>query len=445
MMYTVFSFLLTILIVFMPFLNINLGGAMKVFPTDIIICLLFLCYFSLGLRREISRKEYFNLISLTGLVLILLLGFSFLVTEDATNNLKRILYYFEYFVLIPSFFLFYLKKEPNYINLMLKILIILGMLIALYGVLQWLFNWGPDHYKIYQHMRAFGTLGQPNSFAAFLAQIIPFPLVFLIDNQNDLKKKILYYSAFVIIIGGIFVSFSRGAIISTLLVTFFILLGCFFSNQKKRLICVTIFISIIISYFGINYLSNISFYPINQITENEKNDKVTKTIKNELSINQKSIIDQRIISINENDHNVNHRIKFWQTAYEQILESPLLGKGSFKKRLLNKFPDIIEIPPHAHNLYLQIGVASGLLGIFTILIFQVSLIIRAYQNLRREYNLIMLASLASMLIFMSHNLVDFLMFRGVSMLFIINAVLILFYSSMETKYEYKSIGNNSHF
>ncbi len=108
------------------------------------------------------------------------------------------------------------------------------------------------------------------------------------------------------------------------------------------------------------------------------------------------------------------RTEIWSRAFDIILDSPLLGHGPGSFSVL--IAQASQNPPgfywaHAHNMWLQIGAETGVLGLLVVSIMVVTLAIaflRAWKN-AAEDNRSDLAAYAGVLVaVLSHNLVDHL-------------------------------------
>ena len=98
-------------------------------------------------------------------------------------------------------------------------------------------------------------------------------------------------------------------------------------------------------------------------------------------------IASRISSINVNDESTSNRIRYYNHALSQVLETPFFGVGSgnwkFKSVYLDRF-DIIgyTVPYHVHNDFLEIFTELGILGfVLYLLLFLVS-----FLNLFRSFS-----------------------------------------------------------
>lgn len=98
-------------------------------------------------------------------------------------------------------------------------------------------------------------------------------------------------------------------------------------------------------------------------------------------------IASRISSINFNDESTSNRIRYYNHALSQVLETPFLGVGAgnwkFKSVYLDRFNIIgYTVPYHVHNDFLEIFTELGILGfVLYLLLFIVS-----FLNLFRSFS-----------------------------------------------------------
>lgn len=116
-----------------------------------------------------------------------------------------------------------------------------------------------------------------------------------------------------------------------------------------------------------------------------------------------------------NDTSLNYRFDYYKTAYELILEKPLLGHGfgSWKYQSLKNYnfleQNSIHIPYYVHNDLLQIFVENGLIGLFLIVFIFFYYFSKSIKliNSNSSYYLITL----SLLVFIIDAFINFPMYR----------------------------------
>lgn len=199
-------------------------------------------------------------------------------------------------------------------------------------------------------IRAYGTFPHPNLFAAFLLLTLAAGMwLFLYTNFSKKSKFIsnLMPGAFVVVIVGILLSYSRSVIF--VLIIFLIIL--IFAHKEKYIAifkqtCAYLHIpSMLQGVFGIILTFSLLFVSYN-------------------------ILSPRICLNNcANDNSIDLRLSYLKTACSTIASHPFLGVGmgnfvSFQKEEASEFRNLEpwEQQP-VHNLYLLIASEIGLIGL----------------------------------------------------------------------------------
>jgi len=131
-------------------------------------------------------------------------------------------------------------------------------------------------------------------------------------------------------------------------------------------------------------------------------------------------LEQRVATINTQDENVAGREDIWRVAGAVFLEHPVLGAGPGGfPRAYAESPEVgkeflgvlavLEHPPHAHNLALQMLSEQGLVGLVAlVLLFGAAL--RLAVELRRSTELwirvVGAGALGALVVLLVHNIVD---------------------------------------
>lgn len=148
-----------------------------------------------------------------------------------------------------------------------------------------------------------------------------------------------------------------------------------------------------------------------------------------LLIPHNPITERLLSSFDTSDHSNTHRIFLWQQAFGEIIQRPLLGSG------IGAYSAIIDptanyrTPIYVHNLYLDITVELGLIGLVSFL----ALIFRTlYIFYRQKDASLALFAIISMGIFLTHAFFD-------SPLFSVHVFpILLFFFALASYYEQKN-------
>src|SRR6185369_956191 len=139
-------------------------------------------------------------------------------------------------------------------------LLVLGTLIALYGVYQFLA--GSDRVLNFirpegYHRRGSGTFISPNNFACYLAMLLPLGLAYTLSGRLSHVQKVLVGYASLVIFAGIVSAVSRGGWLATciaVLIFFFLL----FRQRDYRLQSLLLAVGLIVVAGGSLRLAKIS-------------------------------------------------------------------------------------------------------------------------------------------------------------------------------------------
>lgn len=219
-------------------------------------------------------------------------------------------------------------------------------------------------------LRAFAFFPDPHIFAYYCGMVLPLAL------YNSFQKKPSLFTVLipVILFLAILLSFSRASYIA-LLVTALIFLVYFFWQYKKNL-------SIVAVLFIANILIALLISPITE---------------------------RFMTSFSQEDGSVTERSRLWQEAVVNIQEAPLQGVGLGNYPLLVKPSAEPREPIYVHNLYLDLSVELGLVGLLLFLVFILSCLpmIPIFSQNSFSHTL---ALYASLIIFLVHSIFEYPLF-----------------------------------
>ena len=203
---------------------------------------------------------------------------------------------------------------------------------------------------------------------AYIQKMFIFLLIFFFLITNNLNKKYLpiFLFSLVIIIFGCFIANNRISFLILILTLIFIIF--FYKTlRKKLLICFLVFLPIFIYFFYNNSQINQRYSNFKNIIIVSFNLSYKKQIEHSVGANK------NIATARFPEH-----LKIYLTSIESFKENKLLGNGlkSFRfkcKKFLEQKNFLCST--HPHNFHLEILHDGGLVGLFFILIFAVTLII----------------------------------------------------------------------
>jgi O-antigen ligase len=252
-----------------------------------------------------------------------------------------------------------------------------GALVALDAALQY---WSGGHSDVGFFTtsgelvyRVTGGFGGPNELGGFLVVLAPFALCGALISS---RGRLLYLIALVLIIVGVYVSFSRGAWIGLAVAPLF------FLRLREALFAAPLLAAIV-------------------------------------AFVAPGLLVERFATFSLQGPELATRIDIWRVAASVWRDHPFLGVG------LGEFPTayaearvpgklflpatIFEPPPHAHNLFLQQLAEGGILGLLAVLAIlgvAIHLALRLRRHPERWVSVFGRAALASLVAFAIHNLFD---------------------------------------
>jgi O-antigen ligase len=246
------------------------------------------------------------------------------VTELALSGL--VIYF-----MVFSMALFGIERRHSFVKV-IKALAVFGCLLALFGIIQKATGNGKLYWfrELTQGGSPFGPFVNRNHFAGFINMIIFLSLGIALRSRKT-ERKVLYAFLTVVMALSLFLSLSRGGIVSFFagLATFiFVILTQ--SISKKRLIPIFLFVLAL----GI-YLFSFGISPV-----------IERFAQTEVSHEQ--------------------RLVAWQGTLSAFKDFPLFGSGlgTFEHVFKIYQPEgLIGYYDHAHNDYLELLLETGIFGV----------------------------------------------------------------------------------
>ncbi|MEW6516881.1 MAG: O-antigen ligase family protein [candidate division FCPU426 bacterium] len=296
-------------------------------------------------------------------------------------------------------------RDHTRFNLLLRVIIGAGLLASLMGLTQHftglnLFSSsaGLDGMnQVKGVMRAHSTFGHANQFAGFLILLIPLALELFFEQQQP--RGLVLMGVVVLILGlTLATTYSRGGWLSTFLAVGILLLYYIPKNILRSLLLFLVFIALLLV---------LPFY-------------VSK-------------LNSRLGSLTnvKEDTAVTGRVFYQKLGWRLIAQKPVFGHGGGNYLIaiqssLKAYPgETPYLDKHIHNLYTQIGVETGLLGLAAFSFFIIMTFVRLLRNLKTiptfADRAMLVALAASCLAFLFHNMFDVLVIyaRGIHLALVI--------------------------
>lgn len=334
------------------------------------------------------------------LVFFFIVFFSFFWTTAPESALRKILFFS---ATIPLYFVFYVASlNTAFRNKFLKYLLLGAFLSAclslIFFLLQFIIGLNPtlDILRAYMApiflgdslsalvnqysswlvnisgktvLRTFGTFPDPHLFSLYLSMVLPIGIYFY---KKSFQAKYLLFS--LVIALAILLSFSRAAYLAMISGGLFLLVNSASKDFLKK--------KILFFYGTFVFLVLLFIIP-------------------------NPLVSRLQSSFNLQEGSNNGRIEMWQTALDNIQQTPLtgLGLGGFADKLDSSLG--IRSPIYAHNLLLDFGAETGVFNVFILLAILLSPILFYLNNkLHLSPNNLSKFIATSFIIFFVHSLFE---------------------------------------
>jgi len=189
--------------------------------------------------------------------------------------------------------------------------------------------------------RVQGSFGHPNLYAGFLATLLPLALAVGLNKRFPPALRSLGYVAAAVAVPALYFTFARGSVIGLVVATII-----WFGVMRPRLAIVIGAATVAIAIFALPATLKERFDP-----EASGSD---VTLRSDIWKSALDIYaDHPLLGVGVNNFGV---------AYERL---PAVTDAGSQRRLLHQ--DLLLIPPHPQNMYLQSLAEQGIAGIITLL------------------------------------------------------------------------------
>lgn len=375
------SFLLYIYMILLPVLPSKFKISNIPFNGDVLLALLIGSYLlmivifkNVRSRFVYGLKDFFSnylTIFISLLIFIMLISVSY--STDKKLALSESIRFGTY---VALFFIIKYELNNKYIsNNILKLYIYVVSLVSSIGIFEYILGIGfiqKSEHGI--RTRIFSTLENSNNLGVFMLMGF-FPIVMLMLNEKEKRKKVYLGIASLLIFINIILSFSRNAWLG--LVIGIIILSLTYSWK------------IILGMGGLGVIS--------------------------LLVPQ---ISNRLLEFTDKSQNLS-RIKLWDIAFMMIKDHPFTGVGNGNYRVMYdvyklKYKKKIEYYPtdnfHTHNVFLKIQSELGVFGTMAFVGMIVSIVINVMKFIKniniKFYKIFYTGFLASIIAFIFMNVID---------------------------------------
>lgn len=313
--------------------------AAPVAPTMADVGLALLSIFSLAIY-SVTHKGFKFKFDGIGFFIIIFLGVYAVAAVTSFAMLNSFSIWAIYFVFISIYFVIIntVNTKKLLMNL-LTVFVLSGFLVCLYGVAQYVFGWDTAQAWMDEEMfsdikmRIYSTLGNPNVLGEYILLVLPASVGLMWVNKR-FEAKVVYAAVSALMFGALILTFSR---------------GCWIGIMAAAAIFIT---------FAAGKLWGLGLIALPIIP----------------MILPQSIINRFSSIGNMEDSSTSYRVYIWMGTLAMIKDFWLSGIGMGQKAFTQVYPFYSYngiVAPHSHNLFLQILVESGIVGIAVFLIIAV--------------------------------------------------------------------------
>lgn len=313
--------------------------AAPVAPTMADVGLALLSIFSLAIY-SVTHKGFKFKFDGIGFFIIIFLGVYAVAAVTSFAMMNSFSIWAIYFVFISIYFVIIntVNTKKLLMNL-LTVFVLSGFLVCLYGVAQYVFGWDTAQAWMDEEMfsdikmRIYSTLGNPNVLGEYILLVLPASVGLMWVNKR-FEAKVVYAAVSALMFGALILTFSR---------------GCWIGIMAAAAIFIT---------FAAGKLWGLGLIALPIIP----------------MILPQSIINRFSSIGNMEDSSTSYRVYIWMGTLAMIKDFWLSGIGMGQKAFTQVYPFYSYngiVAPHSHNLFLQILVESGIVGIAVFLIIAV--------------------------------------------------------------------------
>ncbi|MBQ9737547.1 MAG: O-antigen ligase family protein [Clostridia bacterium] len=328
---------------FMVLYKVEFGVFVTIFlapiiPTMAVAGLTLLCLFSLIVKALTTKKFEFKSNG-TGIMVIAMIVIYFISTLTSFATFKSLQIWAVYFAFMAFYFVIIntVKTKKQLMDL-LTVFCLSGFFVCFYGILQYVFNWNISQAWMDEEMfedirmRIYSTLENPNVLGEYILLVLPVTIALMWKKKGVLPR--IFYGGIAAVMGiALILTFSR---------------GCWIGIMASAAIFVT---------FAAGKLWGLAILLLPLVP----------------MVLPESIIN-RFASIGDmKDSSTSYRVYIWMGTLLMLKDFWLSGIGLGTESFVQVYPFYSYssiVAPHSHNLFLQIMVESGILGlaVFCILI-----------------------------------------------------------------------------
>lgn len=367
-------------------------------PTMLLACICVLSFFSL-LVKSLTEEGFAWKRDALGVGLGFFLVFMLVSCLFSFSAKKSILVWGMYLIFVGFYFVIINTiKTKEQLYALLKVFVIAGLFVSLYGVLQYIFGWSTTNAWIDEEMfeeatmRAYSTMENPNVLGEYLLLLIPLAAVFFLKRGSGAWERVFYIGVF--LIGALCMIFTQSR-------------GCWLGLILAAAVFVTFYNGRLWALFPLALAALVFMLP-------------------------QTMIDRMMSVGNLEDSSTSYRVFIWLGTLEMMKDFWIggigMGEGAFRSVYpLYSYNGIIA--PHSHNTFLQLLVEGGIGALLTFVAVMVAFLRNMASVFRKSEKgscdaLAALAIGSAVLGFLLQSMFDysFYNYRMMAMFFMVLAV-----------------------
>ncbi len=366
-------------------------------PTMVLAAMCALTFFALVIK-SVSNKDFKWKLEGVGVGLGFFLVFMLASCIFSFAPARSLMVWGMYLIFVGFYFVIINTVETKeQLYSVLKIFVIAGCLVSLYGVLQYIFGWNTTNAWIDEEMfeeatmRAYSTMENPNVLGEYLLLLIPLAAVFMIKAKRWSLEQLFFAGTLGVSLLCMIFTQSRGCWLGLMLAA--VVFVTFYNGKLWGLLP----IALVILPFVI----------------------------------PDTMVDRLMSVGNLEDSSTSYRVFIWLGTFEMLKDFWVggigMGEGAFRSVYpLYSYNAIVA--PHSHNTFLQLlvegGVAALSIFVVTMIVFIKKMSTIYIKNAKNSLNsLLALAIGSGVLGFLLQSMFDytFYNYRMMAMFFMILA------------------------
>ena len=236
---------------------------------------------------------------------------------------------------------------------------------AAVGLAQAITGLGPAAFNVGGLIRSYGTFEQPNPFGGYLGLHLPLLLAGVIYARKSRRPWIT--ALWLLVLAAVVISRSRGAWIGMIGSTAVVLLAAMPRARVLGAATGALIIAGFLALAGWQFSGGVA-----QVIP----DPARAAVEGRVEVRDALRI------VVEDDYAISERLAQWETGWRMFMSAPLIGVGAgnydHAYARLN-FEPFLQLPGHAHNIYLNFAAEAGLPGLVAFLALSAWAIWRAIQ------------------------------------------------------------------